>query len=201
MDQLLEDFKAYLPKYLTAGQKSDLLAELRKFPASTNYFLRGGPEEELLQGDGWRGFVALDFDTAERRQISGVILSNSCDIDARNRRDHQPNILFAPIMRLSSFVELLGKREPREVESKLESIRRQEVTSLFYLPAAPAIGEECLVNLDDLHSHPLSSFLTSSRARLFRLNQTGFYLFLFKLSIHFTRFGESLARFDEPEAI
>lgn len=196
MEGSLEEFKLYLPKHLTATEKEELLADLRRFPEGSNYLLTGGPDEDLLQGDGWRGFVHIDFETLKRTPRLGVIVSNSCDIDVRNRRDLPTNALFAPVMTLQSFRELLLKyRSAEQAEQKIQSIRRQEITSIFFLPNVPVVGDDVVVFLDDLHSHPLNNFVRSERSLVFRLNQLGFYIFLFKLSIHFTRFGEGVTRF------
>lgn len=196
MSDPFEDFKVFLPRHLTALQKTELLNDLRSFPGTKGFYLADGPDEELLQGDGWRGFVHIRFDTRESRVIAGIIVSNSCDIDVRNKRDQDPNVLFAPIMPLASFANVLSSlRPPDAVQQKIEQVRRQEVTSIFFLPHVQALNDEAVVMLDDIHSHPLQHFMGTERSRLFRLSQYGFYVFLFKLSVHLTRFGESVPRF------
>jgi len=85
------------------------------------------------------------------------------------------------------------------VENKLAAIREQKVTSLFYLPPGGRLDGEYIAVLDDIHSLPYSAFATrGGREKLFTLSQVGFYLFLFKLSVHFCRFHENVPRFDEP---
>ncbi len=86
------------------------------------------------------------------------------------------------------------------VEGQIKSIRKQEKTDIFYLPASATLPE-CVVMLDDIRPQPLSMFMRkeNNRKRLFRLNNFGFYIFLMKLSIHFTRFGENLDRRDPSE--
>lgn len=192
----LEDFKAYLPKYLTPAEKAELFEQLKLFPQNKNFYFDGAQEEELLQGDGWKGFVAINFCTLEKKVVSGIIFSNSCDISQKNRHDFSPRALFAPIILVSKYIQLLNQIRPEaDIANKISSIRRQETTSIFYLPPMPSGEGEAMVLLDDVHAHPLDHFMRNERSRLFRLNQFGFYVFLFKLSIHLTRFQEDVHRF------
>ena len=167
-----------------------------------NYYL--GPQyhqQDLLQGDGWRGFVAINFHSGERKSVNGLVLSNTCDVDIKNPRDADPNIIFVPLIKLSRFKETLigaGKTDA-DVMNKIDAIRSQRTTSIFYLPELPDIVEESMVLFDDLHQHPLADFHAIEKSKLFTLNQYAFYLFLVKLSIHFTRFSEDLPRYPEAQ--
>jgi hypothetical protein len=77
----------------------------------------------------------------------------------------------------------------------MEAIRKQRITSLFYLPKGGQLDEDHIALLDDLHNVPLATFEAStSRSKLFTLSQMGAYLFLLKISIHFCRFSEDLSR-------
>jgi len=80
-----------------------------------------------------------------------------------------------------------------KVQSTLDAIKKQLVTNFFYLPASGTFAESVAV-LDDLQSQPLSYFARNNGGRVFSLNQFGWYLLLIKLSVHFTRMGEGLAR-------
>lgn len=81
------------------------------------------------------------------------------------------------------------------VDAKLNAIREQSVTSMFYVPKGAALEEDCIALLDDLHTVPLVRFNKSEdRKKLFTLGTVGFYLFLFKLSVHFCRFHENVQR-------
>jgi len=200
---LFEDIKRYLPKYLSPGDSSELFAQLASYPRATSPFYLQGVvlPDEPLQGDGWRGFVAIDFQTADRKEVSGVVISNSCDIDPANRRDRAVNILFSPLIALSKYVDLLRQvKTNAQIENVLTAIRDQRMTSIFHLPA-DAWGPEGIVLLDTIHAQPLDHFLAKERARLFTLSQYAFYIFLMKLSIHFTRMQEDVRRFDRPEPV
>ena len=72
-------------------------------------------------------------------------------------------------------------------------IRAQGVTSIFYLPADDLLEEEHVALLDDLHSMPLEAHGQAAE-KLFTLSMAGFYLFVFKLSVHFCRLHENVDR-------
>jgi hypothetical protein len=194
-----EQVKLFLPKYLTPQQKSDLFAELSKFPDNMAFYLSNAIwNDQILQGDGWRGFVAVNFATAERKTVAGVVISNSCDVTDENARDLPVNILFAPLIELTKLVDVLktGGKSAAQINDILLAIKKQRVTSIFYLPERHGVWPESIILLDNIHAHPLQDFLQAQRTCLFTLNQYAFYLFLMKLSIHFARFQENVQRFD-----
>lgn len=199
-NDIYEQVRLFLPKYLTPQQTRELFSELSKFPENKNFYLNHPDfKDKLLQGDGWKGFVVINFSTGERKSVSGVILSNSCDLSPDNAQDLPVNVLFSPLIQLQTYIDLLkskGKTD-EQVESILVNIRKQYVTSLFYLPEYAEVIKESIVLLDNIHTQPLGNFLVQERSKLFSLNQYAFYLFLMKLSIHFSRFQEGIARFSD----
>jgi hypothetical protein len=199
-EDIFEQVSLFLPKYLTPSQKQDLYSEMLKFPGATRFYLhRQDLRDQLLQGDGWQGFIAINFYTGQRKVVSGVILSNTCDVSTDNSRSLPVNILFAPLVNLSQYEQLLlaNGKSPAQVGSQFNEIRNQKVTSMFYLPRSSGVIEESIILLDDIHVHPLRDFLEVSHKPLFQLNQFAFYLFLIKLSIHFCRFQEGIQRFED----
>lgn len=193
----IDEISIYLPKYLTPAQKQELTSELRSFPDVKGFYWAVPSEHELLQGDGWRGFVAINYFTLERKTVSGVILSNSCDIDLKNERGYSPRVLFSPLIPLQRYADELSNsgKSAETVASTLAAIRDQLVTSLFYLPGSPQGRSESIAVLDDVHTMPVDAFLSGSRSLLFRLNQIAFYILLIKLSIHFCRAQEGIQRY------
>lgn len=192
-----EDVRQYLPKYLSPTDSRELFSALASYPDLTDYYL--APDslaDDILQGDGWKSFVAINFETLERRMLAGIVISNSCDIDLANPRAGQRRILFSPLVSLRRYITLLEKSgfTKDRIDSQLQDIRRQRVTYLFYLPSLPYGPDESIALLDDLHTQPLQSFLESQRTRTFRLNQAAWYVFLIKLSIHFSRANEGVRR-------
>ncbi|MEZ4459403.1 MAG: hypothetical protein R3E66_06680 [bacterium] len=199
-NHIVSDIERYLPPYLTPEDRAKLWSELKSFPENMNFYLQDANlRDELLQGDGWRGLVVTRFNDGEQKTVLGMILSNSCDISAENDRCFPTNILFAPVVKLSRIAERLGEvKNEQQVTNILDNIRKQRVTSLFFLPSGSGL-EESVIFLDDIHSHPLQHFLDNKRDSVFTLTQYAFYLLLMKLSIHFSRFQEGIRRFDDPE--
>ena len=158
-DEQFEQFKVFLPKYLTPKDARELFSELEKFPQHDNFYLLDSPEEPL-QGDGWKGLVAIDFHTLTKKAMSGIIISNSCDIDPKNRRALESKILFCPIIKLTSYAKLLQEagRNNQQIIDIQSTIRTQKVTHLFYLPPDSEMMEESVAVLGDVHSHPSERF-------------------------------------------
>ena len=193
-----EQIRLFLPKYLTPEQQRELFHELKAFPDNFNYYLNNFFKDGYLQGDGWKGFVAINFHTLQKKTVSGVIISNSCDIDPQNQSTLARNVLFSPLIKLSKYIELLKRhrKNKNSIISQLNDIRHQRVTRLFYFPLHSGIGDESIIVLDNIQSNPLSYFHATEKSKIFTLSQYGFYLFLIKLSIHFSRFQENVQRFD-----
>ena len=196
-DDIFEQIKLFLPKYLTPKHTRDLFSELSKFPDNMSFYLNPDDlREQLLQGDGWKGFIAINFHTGERKTVLGAVLSNSCDIDPQNVGSLPVNVLFAPLIELRKYTDSLrafGKTND-QIQNTVINIKKQQVSNVFYLPECPGSIPESLILLGDIHAHPLQHFLAQSRQSLFTLNQYAFYLFLIKLSIHFSRFQEDVKR-------
>ena len=198
-DDFFEQIRLYLPKYLTPERSAQLFSELKKFSSDPTYnknFYWTPASDLLLQGDGWKGLIAVDFYTSERKAVSGVILSNSCDIDISNPRVYDNRFLFAPLIRIVSFEQLLrdAGKDRQQITNTLSSIRNQTTSYVFYLPSIPGAFEESMILLDDIYAQPLKSFLETKESRSFALSQYAFYLLLIKLSIHFSRFQEGVPR-------
>ncbi|MCB1467633.1 MAG: hypothetical protein KDK08_10935 [Rhizobiaceae bacterium] len=190
-----------IPYYLTAAPEQKVLAaELKALieGADKGYFIPVGYDgytAEMLQGDGWRGFQVFSFKTGNLNVARGIVLSNSCDVSAENARVLPPNVIFAPIVKLSKIVERFEAHglDSEKVASRLLDIKAQRVTSMFYLPADGLLDEDHVALLDDLHSMPVE-FHRKTAEKLFTLSMAGFYLFVFKLSVHFCRLQEQVNR-------
>jgi len=87
-----EQLKNHIPFYLTTEPKQkefldnfDALLQVTKH----GYYIsaaRDISEDKILQGDGWSGFQLYYFDTGQKSEVRGIILSNSCDIAKENER-------------------------------------------------------------------------------------------------------------------
>ncbi len=194
-----ETIRDQIPFYLTQPQKQSLAAGLREFEQSSTIssFSITQYADETLQGDGWSKFQIFNFDTGIRRNVKGMVISNSCDIDPGNRRDTPSKITFVPLIPLGKLEQLWlenGFRAER-LSQKLNDIRAQRVTDFFYIPQTGQLEEESVAILHDAHTMPLDALLdTTQRKKLFTLSQVAFYLLLFKLSVHFCRMHENVSR-------
>jgi len=203
MNDWFEDVKAYLPKYLSTEATANLFAELKQFPDNIDsrlYTIRLRDEPTLFQGDGLADLWVADLPNTTIGKTRVVILSNSCDIARDNKRLLGHRLLYCPIISLAKYENLLqtqGQLPPGfDPVGHLDAIRKQRNSSMFYLPKNENLSEEGVALLDrinncDAQAIDLSELL---RSRLFTLSDYGFYLFLFKLSLHLTRIREGVAR-------
>jgi hypothetical protein len=195
----VESIETQIPYYLTQEQKENLTKALLDFPENINYYTQIYPDE-ILQGDGWSRFEIIKFENGERKEIKGIVLSNSCDISPDNPRYFPPKITFAPIIKLNNYAELLRANgvENSKIENRLKTIREQRITNLFFLPSNSVLHDDHIALLDDLYTMPFNTFISKpERSKQFTLSQVGFYLFLLKLSVHFCRFREEIIRDSE----
>jgi hypothetical protein len=201
---LSEDIKRYLPQYLSPKQQADLFSELESFPDNiqkrlySNSFVEDG---FIYQGDGLKRLLIVDLPSQNAREGPGLILSSTCDISFENPRKFvSPRIVYCPIIKLSTYKEWMERKgllnESGALEAHLTAILRQEITTYFYLPRGALLDEDHIALLDRANNCDLRAFdvETIKNTRLFSLSNYGLYLFLLKLSIHFTRITEGLNR-------
>jgi hypothetical protein len=200
MEITSDSIKEQIPYYLTEQQKEGLLRALNNFnkdPIIETDYYSHNYQDELLQGDGWTKLQVRNFDTGERGSILGIILSNTCDVSPDNKRNLSTKITFAPLIPLSAYVALLEKVkiDNNKIINKITSIKEQRVTSIFYLPCGGSLKEDYIALFDELYTMPSKVFESEKeKSKVFTLGLFGFYLFIFKLSIHFCRFHEDVAR-------
>jgi hypothetical protein len=197
----LELLRNQIPYYLTSDPKQKaLLAELQALNEGANkgYItprLSDSNFNNMLQGDAWRGFQVFSFQSEKLSVVRALVLSNSCDVAPENERALSQNVIFAPMVKLSKVRIRFEERglQTGQIEQKLQSIRSQATTNVFYLPAESPLEEEYVTFLDDVHSMPVLMHSRSAE-KLFTLSMAGFYLFIFKLSVHFCRLHENVER-------
>ena len=197
-----------IPYYLTAEDQKILLKELTaiSWGGTAEYLLDADHDsfkELMLQGDGWRGFQLFLFETGDRRSVRGLVLSNSCDVDPENPREVPARVIFAPFVKLAAFKALLDESGigAERVSDKISAIKAQKTSNIFYLPAGGVLQEEYVVRFDDAHNMPVAAHAKSAeREKLFTLGNTGFYMLVLKLSVHFCRLQEKVNRKPTEEA-
>jgi hypothetical protein len=202
----LEEIQKYLPQYLSALSLDQLFEDLKNFPTNLDKRLYSQSLREtdmIYQGDGMAGMPVAEIHDQKFGEMSAMVLSNSCDINTENRRYFPSRIVYAPILNLEKYRRMLvsefvdtGIVGMDVIGAHISTIRRQEITQIVYLPKGGRLSEDSIVFLDRLNNYPADLLDTSQiRARkLFTLSNYGLYMFLIKLSIHFTRIQEKVDR-------
>ena len=200
MNWVAENIELFLPRYLTEPTKNGLVDSLRQFPDNIDqrfYLGRDIADAPILQGDGIGSLTVCHIPSRRFYSAPCVVVSNSCDIDPNNSRHTSGSVCYAPIVKLDKYrLSLIASYGPSRAADIVMSIRKQYITQYFYLPCGAGMTYEGIVPLDQVTNAPNSpDFYDALREhRVFTLSQYGFYLFLFKLSVHFTRMGEGVDR-------
>lgn len=196
-----EDLATFLPPYLSEDTSNSLIENLKQFPNNIDsrfYSSKFVEEDALLQGDGISEIKICEIKTEKFKEVPCLLISNTCDMDYRNKRQTPLNISYAPIQKLDAYKNLLIEKCGQKIaESVTESIKNQSNTSYFYLPKSSAhLDYEGFVHLDKINNinSDKEFYKSLCNLRLFSLSQYGFYLFLFKLSYHLTRMKEQIDR-------
>jgi hypothetical protein len=90
-----------------------------------------------------------------------------------------------------------GKRSIQAINSHVSDIRKQYISHIFYLPKGGNLENDSMIFFDRINNYPSDSIEGQELPdrRIFTLSDYGFYLFLFKLSVHFTRIRDGVSRF------
>jgi len=196
-----DDIIKYLPNYLNTKEQKALFDELNEFPDNIDTRLYSNKLDDniIYQGDGLKDLPIVDLTNIEKgiKLQKCIILSNTCDMDIANKRNFTPSIIYAPIIALSNYRRYLEKNkiDKEKIKSHIVSIKKQFITQILFLPANNTI-EDSLVFLDRIQNidYRYISRKTLEERRLFTLSNYGFYLFIYKLSIHFLRIQERVHR-------
>lgn len=196
-----EELRVFLPSYLSSDSERILIDNLKDFPDNiddrmyTDY-LKG--EKVIYQGDGLIDLVVVRLPEKEMRETTCMVLSNTCDISSDNKRLFNSQIVYAPIINLQKYSDLLTGRgiEKSKVEDHIVSIRKQQLTQVLYLPQKEGVLDESIVFFDQVNSSDMKAIDLNDleKRRTFTLSNYGSYMFLFKLSVHFTRIQDKVDR-------
>lgn len=203
MSDSFEEFKLYLPKYLSPTSSKELFDNLKDFPKNISKILYADEslltEEVIYQGDGIKDLLYAGLPSGKIDKSKSVVLTNTCDSDINNKRFNPSYISYSPIVQLEKYEKLLSKSFPNQKDAIIEHInciKKQKVTQIFYLPKGALLEHDSIIIFSMVSSCLNESIPRDSikQRRLFTLSNYGFYLFLFKLSIHFTRIREDVDR-------
>lgn len=198
----LDDFKIYLPKFLSASSDKELFNSLKDFPNNvdtriyTNYL---SDTDIIYQGDGLNDMLFVNLPNSDIKPVPSMILSNTCDIDLENVRNFPSQVVYTPIFNLTKYQKTLynnSQKTKEQIDTHIQSIKNQEVTQIFYLPKVEEKIDDSIVFFDRVCNYPnkLISRDNLKDRRLFTLSDYGAYIFLLKLSIHFTRIQDKVER-------
>ncbi len=201
MMDLADKIQLYLPQYLSAESQKIMKEELARFPMDGTkdsvYTCALDKADYLLQGDGIKGMPYIKFPDMKIADVPALLLSNTCDMATDNKRMYGSRVIYAPILNLEKFEAKLKKEFGRDrAASLIHDIRKQHISQILYLPKGGKLDYEGIVFFDHAISIPLEKEIVykSCENRLFTFSNFGFYLFLLKLSIHFTRIQERVDR-------
>src|SRR3989304_388334 len=199
----LDDFRVFLPKYLSEESAINLFNELTQFPQNidsrfyTNTYLY---PNDILQGDGLNGMLLVNLPDTKIGEGKAIIISNSCDMDTSNSGLFASSICYCPIFNLHKYETMLKNKYPDLSDTRtplhIQDIRAQRVSQIFFLPSASELQDDSFVFLDKICNCDNLGIdrATLNSRKILTLSNYGFYFFLFKLTIHFTRIRESIDR-------
>lgn len=196
-----DEIKKYLPQYLSDPELIHLKDELARFSVDgtrdTVYTIALNGADYLLQGDGVRDMPYLNFPNLKIHPVNAILLSNTCDMSTDNKRMSPCRIMYAPIINFEKYESKLRESFPdQRVSNHLKEIKSQKISQMLYLPKGGMMDYSGIVFFDRAISIPLSEDIVNSMCgkKLFTLSNYGLYLFLFKMSVHFTRIQEKIDR-------
>lgn len=198
----LNDLKLYLPKYLSTESEKLLFDNLKDFPKNIDTRLYTSALKDIniiFQGDGLDDMLIINLPNKEIKGTKSMVLSNTCDIDPKNKRNFPSQIVYTPIFNLSKYADALKRnstKTDKQVEEHINTIKKQKITQIFYLPKINDVIEDSIIFFDRVNNCSLEHLkgMNLKEEKLFTLSDYGEYLFLLKLSIHFTRIQDKVDR-------
>lgn len=197
-----DELQIYLPKYLSAENYDTLIKELNAFPENMDnrMYTTIADKNLICQGDVISELPYIDIDHLDQgiKNKDCIVLSNTCDIDINNKRMFQSRLMYAPLVELEKYRNVLlahNAGTEQQIDGHIKSIKEQHVSQILYLPASSRF-KESIVFLDrtlNIDSRYIDRMTLDDR-RLVSLSDYGFYLLLFKVSVHFCRLQDRVER-------
>lgn len=193
-----EEAVKYLPAGLAEADLRDMYADLARLDQGALRFFSRDEFDFPLQGDAYDGvpYVNVDVDPASVRSTRAMLLSNTCDMSADNRRAEPARVIVAPLIRVARLRQVALEEGVSAVafEAKLTAMRQHRVSNALLLPAGKGIAEESVVFFDRLQSMQIARFHDATPVKLATLSNQAFWLLTVKISIHFSRLQEGVNR-------
>ncbi|NDC42631.1 MAG: hypothetical protein EBZ77_13970, partial [Chitinophagia bacterium] len=185
------DWEKFLPGYLTAEAKERLKKSLLQFRSGNesfryNDFYKSNSTSYFAQGDLIAEIRIPVWDdeagTYQKKYTDAIILSNTCDISADNKRGlNQKECLLAPIVNIKDHCDTLRAHgySEQKITEFLRTLKLQEHTNLFYLPPTNTNSQEYFAILDKVfwvtteEINALTDTITDDR--IATLNHYGYY--------------------------
>ena len=196
-----DELKKYLPKYLSEENYNNLLTELKSFPYNIDnrMYTYSLDNNIIYQGDGIKEMPIIDLANIGKgvKITNCLILSNTCDMDIANNRLFPASIMYAPIINLANYISVLQKQgvDDTKIKNHVTNLKQQKITQIIYLPANSRIDDSIvfLDRIQHIDNRYIDRNLLETK-RLFSLSDYGFYMLIFKLSVHFSRIQEKVNR-------
>lgn len=159
----------------------------------------------IMQGDGIRYLKVISLPDEGIAISLGIVLSNTCDINLENERKFSARMVYAPVMILSAYEQLLKEAQgedpevndekkftDEQVDAHIDQIRQQKISQAFYLPAGKYLPEEALIFFDNICScsNEAVSRDDLSSDRMFSLSAYGWHIFMEKIIHFFTKLSD-----------
>ena len=193
----VNDAETYMPYWLSARDRQQMYEQLRALE-SLPYYSNHGVGESWLQGDLLAGFPYWHHEDGQMRMAKAkvLVISNSCDIAPENDRSMAVSMSVVPIYSSTTLNSVFSRQglSDGQVNAKMDAIRKQEVTSMFFLPASSNLVGDSIADFSRVQSIPYELAAESAPGRLEVLSQPGHWLLLVKLAIHFCRLRDEVRR-------
>ena len=153
--------------------------------------------DEVLQADIIDNIPVFNLPDPSMQKSKVLVISNSCDNDASNLRLFPMSITYVPILKFAKVIDTLESANipPERVKSFVQDVQNQTLTNIIFLPKGTIFDEDLIAFLDKALSINQSKFLELAKNnKIATMSNYGFYIFLLKLSIHFTRIKEKIDR-------
>lgn len=148
-------------------------------------------DDSLAQGDSITDIPYVLLPDENLKIGPTLILSTACDISSLNVKPYPMRVVYAPVLNMEKYIELLRSRN-KYSDEHIEKIRNQKISQIFHLPKTSQNPIESIVLLSMSCSCKVEVFEENLRSgkRIFRLNDKGHFYLLEHLTNLYVRLTE-----------